>query len=185
MATDFLREFLKSPDWQEIQVLLNETTSATVLWVVGSSGESVQRTHEGYPQLCRLIRGSKEGLRRCKNSHYARFQEVKRTHKPVLSACYCGLLGFALPLTLDGELIGVAGGCHQQAEFPITMEKCAEIALTCNIDIKEVMDHAKNIKHIPKVEQKRFLDILSVFAGMIAPLMRWMSRSLLTGSRTS
>ena len=152
MSVSFLREFLTSSDWQQMQDLLKDAVDAPILWVVSSSGRSMQRSDELYPELCQLIRGSSEGLRRCRNSHNSRFQEVKRTGQPAVSACYCGLLGFALPLMLDNEIIGVAGGCHHRAEAPITMEKCAELSTACAVDLKEVMDHAKKTKHMTKVE---------------------------------
>ena len=180
MATSFLREFLASSDWQQMQDLLREAVDAPILWVVSSSGRSMQRFDDRYPELCQLIRASAEGLRRCRNSHHARFQEVKRTGQPVVSACYCGLVGFALPLILDNEITGVAGGCHNRAESPITMEKCAELSTACDVDLKEVMTHAKNIKHMPKVEQRRFLSALSMLTGTTSLLMKWMNRLFLT-----
>ena len=179
MAVSFLREFLASSDWQQMRDLLEETVDAPVLWVVSSSGRSMQRADERYPEFCQLIRASAEGLRRGRNSHNARFQEVKRTSQPVVSTCYCGLVGFALPLILDNEIIGVAGGCHHRAESPITMEKCAELSTACDVDLKEVMTYAKNIKHMPKIEQRRFLNALSMFTGMTSLLMKWMNRSFL------
>jgi len=57
------------------------------------------------------------------------------------------------------------------------MDKCAEISVACDIDIKDIMESAKKIKHIPKIEQRRFMSILNVYAGMISPLMKWMNRS--------
>ena len=145
MSTSFLREFLASSDWQQMQDLLEEAVDAPVLWVVSSSGRSLQVMDDRYPELCQLVRASSEGQRRCRNSSNARFQAVKRSGQPVVSACYCGLVGFAIPLTLDGEIIGVAGGCHHRAESPITMEKCAEISNACDLDIKEVMAYAKKV----------------------------------------
>jgi serine phosphatase RsbU (regulator of sigma subunit)/ligand-binding sensor protein len=180
MAVSFLREFLRSSDWQQMQDLLEEAVDALILWVVSSSGRSMHRSDERYPELCQLVRGRAEGLRRCRNSHHGRFQEVKRTGQPVVSACYCGLVGFALPLILDDEIIGVAGGCHRRAESPITMEKCAELSTACGIDLKEVMDYAKNVKHMPKIEQKRFLTTLLVYTDSISLLIKWMNRLFMT-----
>jgi len=180
MAASFLREFLTSSDWEQMQDLLEETVGASILWVISGSGRSAQRYDERYSKLCQLIRGSAEGLRRCRNSHHARSQEVRRTGQPAISACYCGLIAFALPLILDNEIIGVAGGCHNRAESPITMEKCAEISVACDIDVKEITDLAKKIKHMPKVEQKRFLNALSLFAGTTSLVMKWANRLFLS-----
>ena len=79
MAANFLREFLTSSDWEQMQELLEETAGASILWVISGSGRSAQRYDERYSEICELMRGSAEGLRRCRNSHHARSQEVKRT----------------------------------------------------------------------------------------------------------
>ena len=179
MAASFLREFLTSSDWEQMQELLEETAGASILWVISGSGRSAQRYDERYSELCELMRGSAEGLRRCRNSHHARSQEVRRTGRPVVSSCYCGLVAFALPLILDNEIIGVAGGSHHLAEFPITMEKCAELAIACDIDVKQITDLAKKIKHMPKVEQNRFLNALSLFTDMTSLVMKWQNRLFL------
>jgi sigma-B regulation protein RsbU (phosphoserine phosphatase) len=172
MAASFLKEFLASSDWQQMQNALEEAIGASVLWVVSDSGRSVQKADDRYPELCQLIRETQEGLRRCRNSHRARFQEVRRNGAPVVSECFCGFVGFALPLMMDDEIIGVAGGCHHQTVSPITMEKCAELSSACNADLKAIMDLAKSIKHMPKVEQKRLLTTLLMFTDMIAVPLR-------------
>ena len=172
MAASFLKEFLENSGWQQMQNALKEAGGAPVLWVVSESGRSMQKTDEHYPDLCQLIRGSPEGPRRCRNSHRSRFQEVKRSGKPVVSECFCGFVGFALPLTLNDGIIGVAGGCHHRTVSPITMEKCAELSASCSVDLKEVMNHARTIKHMPKVEQRRLLTTLSLFADMVSIFIR-------------
>ena len=172
MAASFLKEFLENSDWRQMQDALEEAGGAPVLWSVSESGRSIQKDDEHYPDLCQLVRESPEGLRRCRNSHRARFQEVKRSGKPVVSECFCGFVGFALPLILDDAIIGVAGGCHHRTVSPITMEKCAELSVSCSIDLKKVMDLAKAIKHMPKVEQRRLLTTLSLFTDMASVFIR-------------
>lgn len=171
MVTGFLKDFLKSPDWQKMRNALEEAVSAPILWVVSDSGSSMQKADDRYPDLCQLIRESPEGLRRCRNAHRARFREVKRTGKPVVSDCFCGFVGFALPLMLGDEIIGVAGGSHPRTASPMTMEKCAELSTACNVNLKQIMDHAKTTKHMPKVEQKRLLAMLAMSANMFSVLI--------------
>lgn len=178
MSAIFLKEFLESSDWMQIRDLLKENTNADILWVVNGSGKLIQRFDEDYHELCQLIRKKPEGKRRCQNSHFARLQEVKRTRSAVVSPCYCGLLAFAFPIIIDGNILCIAGGCHNQSEFPVTMERCAEISVACDLDIKDVIESAKRIRHIPKVEQKRFLSTLNVLTGMTIPVIKWMNKSI-------
>jgi len=174
---NILKKLLISSEWQDIQDMLYEVMGAKILWAVTTSGASIQKYESNHHQLCQLIRDSNEGLRRCQNSHHNRFQEVKRNNRPVLSACLCGLMCFAIPIKLDGELIGVIGGYISRSEFPITVEKCAEISVVCGADVKEVIEHARGIKHIPKTEQKQILSQLSILALMISPLLKWMNKN--------
>jgi ligand-binding sensor protein len=176
MSINTLKKLLLSSDWQEIQDMLNEIMGAKFLWAATTSGASIIKYEDNHHQLCQLIRDNKEGLRRCQNSHHGRFQEVKRTSRPALSACYCGLMSFAIPIKLDSELIGVIGGYISRSEFPITVEKCAEISVVCGTDVKEVMDYAKGIKHISKTDQKQVLDQLSILTIMIPPLLKMISK---------
>lgn len=172
MAASFLREFLNSPEWEQMQNALEEAINAPILWAVSESGRSMQKSDEEYSDICQLIRETPEGLKRCRNSHRSRFREAKRTGEPIISPCFCGLVGFALPLTLEDEIIGVVGGSHRQAESPMTMEKCAELSTSCGIDLKEVMELAKKIKNMPKVEQKRLLVTLLMFTKNLSTLIR-------------
>lgn len=177
MSASFLKEFLESSDWIQTKDLLKKNANANILWIVNDSGKLVQRFEEDYHELCQLIRESQVGKRRCQNSHFARLQEVKRTKLPVISSCYCGLLAFAFPVITDGNILCIVGGCHSQSEFPFTMEKCAEISVACGLDIKDVIERSKKIRHAPKVEQRRLLSILNILAGMIAPAIKWMIKS--------
>lgn len=174
---NLLKEFLESQNWMQIKKLLKENINASILWITDDLGKLIQKFDEDYHELCQLIRESPKGKRKCQNSHFARLQEVKRTKLPVISSCYCGLLAFAFPIIIDGNILGIVGGYHSQSEFPVTMERCAEISVTCNLDIKDVIESTKRIRHATKVEQKRFLSILNVIAGMITPIIEWINRS--------
>lgn len=176
---DFFKEFLASSDWQQMRSLLGGATHTDILWVVDSEGSSMQRVDRDYPPVCKLIRGSAKGLSACRSSHSARFQEVKTTSQSVVSSCHFGLLGFALPFMLDDKVIGVAGGCCQQAESPITAEKCAQASTECGIDPEEFAVCAKGVKHISLAEKKRLLSTLSMFTDMASLTMKWMTRLFL------
>ncbi|MBD3184529.1 SpoIIE family protein phosphatase [Candidatus Poribacteria bacterium] len=180
MSVEFLREFINSNDWEQMQKQLEDISDVSVLWAVSDSGRSLLKAEERYFELCQLIRGTEEGLRRCRNSHNRRFQEVRRTGEPAMSPCYCGLMAFALPIILDGNVIGAVGGTHSRAESPITMEKCAEISIACRLDIKDVAEKSKKIKHMPKIEQKRVMSTLTMFTGNLSLLIKWMNRLFLT-----
>lgn len=166
------------PDWESIQSLLNDYLHASILWVSNSSGEIIRRYDENLSELCRLVRETKEGQRECDKSHFSRLQEVRRTGQPTVSACHCGLLAFAFPVFLHGQLQGVVGGTHERSELPMTMEKCAEISASCNVDLKDILERVRNIKYLTKADQRRFLTDLNIISGMIAISLKWFQSSM-------
>ncbi len=179
MNDDFLSEFLKSTDWQKIQYLFSDISGADILWVVSSSGKIMQNLEDNYPDLCKLIRKSPDGMKRCSRSHNARYQEVKNTGHIVVSSCFCGLIGFAFPLIMDNELTAVVGGCHSKSISPIDSESCRDISAKFNIELDLVRLYAKKITCMLKQEKQYFLNTLSAFTGMISLLMKWMSRLMI------
>ena len=179
MTADFLREFLASPDWQKMQFLFKEIADTQILWVVSNSGDMMQKSEEEYPELCKLIRRSPDGLKRCNRSQSARYREVLDTGRVVVSSCFCGLVGFALPFRLDSEVIAVAGGCSNRSASDMNSEKCTELSGTLDIDIMLLKKYAKGVKRMQLWEKQKFLSILSMFTGMSSLLVKWMDRLLL------
>lgn len=171
MNAGILKELLLSPKWQEIEKLLDTFIGAKILWAVTESGSSIIKLDENHHELCQLIRNSDEGLKRCQNFQQIRFKDVKRTKQPVISSCYCGLMNFAVPVIIDKNLIGVIGGRFSQSEFPITIERCAIIANTCRLDVKDIIELAKGIRHLSRSDQRCIINQLSLFSGMLSFLV--------------
>jgi len=176
MSDDFLKEFLASSGWKQIQALLDNVLKTPILWVVNSSGEKLQDSDRLYPKLCKLIRSIPTGLKICAMSHSERVQEVMKNQCSVVTLCDCGLIGFALPLILDNEIIGVAGGCYPAFEVPITENKLTELSEISRISKEKLRDSIQRIGAISKWELKRLMDILAIFSGSVTLLMNWMNR---------
>ncbi len=171
MNTKILKELLLSPKWLEIEDLLDTIIGAKILWVVTESGSSLLKSDENHHELCRLIRNNEEGLKRCQNLQQARFKDVKRTKQLVISSCYCGLVNFAVPIIVDKNLICVIGGRFSQTEFPMTIDRCAIIANTCGLDVRDVITLAKGVKHLSRSDQRNIVSQLSLFSGMLSFLV--------------
>jgi len=177
---EILKEFVFDPDWQNILEIMKGNINAKILWVSDGSGEIIESLDENYHDLCKLIRKSPKGLKKCQNSHYTRFHNAKKADSPILTECYCGLMGFAIPISFNKEFIGALGGYIPNSDFPLTIEKCAEISLNSNIDIKDIMGYAKEIKHISKADQRKLLEQFNIFANMLQPLIKWVNKAGLT-----
>jgi len=176
MANTFLQEFITSSGWQQMQDLLNEVLKTSIIWVVDDFGEFLQNLGQRYPKFCRLIRSNPQGLKHCDNSQSTCIQEVKNNRCSIVSSCYCGLEGFALPLILDNEIIGVAGGCYPMFEQQPTLDKLAQLSTISGIKKDELDLNIRRVRVISKTEQRHLLKTLSMFTGMSSLLMKWMNR---------
>jgi phosphoserine phosphatase RsbU/P len=176
MANNFLQEFITSSGWQQMQILLNEVLKTSIIWVVDGSDAFLQNIDHRYPKFCKLIRSNPKGLKYCEDSHSNRIQEVKNNKCSIVSACYCGLEGFALPLMLDDEIIGVAGGCYPTFEQQPPPDKLTQLSTISGIKKDELDSHIRRVRIISKTEQRYLLKTLSMFTGMSSLLMKWMNR---------
>ena len=180
MSEEALQKLVFDPEWQNIQEMLRESINARILWISANSGNMTEIFDENYHEICNLIRNNPDGLRKCNSFHHARFMDSRRSRRPALSECYCGLMGFTVPIVSEDQIVGVIGGYIPNSDFPITLEKCAEIATASKTDIKEVMSLAKEIKHISKAEQRQILNQLSWFAGILPSVMTLINKASLT-----
>jgi ligand-binding sensor protein len=177
MKDDDLRRLALDNGWQRIQKTLLENLNAQILWINNSLDDTIESFDENYHEICRFLRNNPDGLRKCQNSHHTRFQDSRRSNQPALSACYCGLMGFTIPIVSEEKLIGIIGGYIPSSDFPITIEKCAEISIVSKTDIKEIIDLAKAIKHISRAEQRQILRQLSWLAGMLPSMIEWSNKA--------
>lgn len=176
MSDDFLREFLSSSAWQQMQELLDSILGSPILYVMNDSGEILQSLDHHYPEFCRIIRSNPSGLEACKNSTKVRIEEAKTHHCVIMSACNYGLIGYVIPLILDNKIIAYAGGCCDIYESPPTSKKIDEFSSISGISSNEILKYARRIKLLSLSERKRIMDILTMFAGTASLLMKWMNR---------
>ena len=63
-------------------------------------------------RLCPLIKADEKGQSYiCALAHQNMAAQAKRTRRPTIAECDAGLMKFAVPIFLNGEFLGVAGGC--------------------------------------------------------------------------
>ena len=67
--------------------------------------------------LCPQIKGNADALAAiCAPGNQNFMQQAKRTKKPVIGECDAGLLKIAVPVFVNGEFLGTAGGCGRLPE---------------------------------------------------------------------
>jgi ligand-binding sensor protein len=63
-------------------------------------------------KLCPFIKGNEKGQNYiCAVAHQNIAAQAQRTRKPVIAECDAGLMKLVVPIFINGEFLGVAGGC--------------------------------------------------------------------------
>ncbi len=67
--------------------------------------------------LCAEIKSHPEGIQAiCSVAHQHMAQQAKATGKTIIEQCDAGLLKICTPIFVDGEFIGIVGGCGRVPE---------------------------------------------------------------------
>ena len=97
--------------WLELEQKINDRSglNASVFNVDGMRITDFKRWAN---KLCPLIKGNENGQNAiCAVAHQNIAARAKRTRKPVIAECDAGLMKLVVPVFLNGEFLGVAGGC--------------------------------------------------------------------------
>lgn len=97
--------------WLELEQKINERSglNAAVFDVAGLRITDFKRWAN---RLCPVIKADEKGQNYiCAVAHQNIAAEAKRARTPVIAECDAGLMKLAVPIFLDGEFLGVAGGC--------------------------------------------------------------------------
>ena len=97
--------------WLELEQKINERSglNASVFDVDGVRITDFKRWAN---KLCPLIKGNEEGQNTiCAVAHQNIAAQAKSSRKPVIAECDAGLMKLVVPIFINGEFLGVAGGC--------------------------------------------------------------------------
>ncbi|MBE6072251.1 MAG: chemotaxis protein [Clostridium butyricum] len=108
-------------------------------------GEPVTKP-SSYTNFCdNFIHKSQEGDRRCALSHKRMGEEASRTKKPFIGRCHSGLIDFAAPIMVEGNIIGtVLGG--QVLTKPVDRSECIKLADEIHLDSDKLIKAADEIE---------------------------------------
>ena len=97
--------------WLELEQKINERSglNASVFDVAGVRITEFKRWAN---KLCPVIKADEKGQNYiCAVAHQNIAAQAERTQQPVISECDAGLMKLVVPIFINGEFIGVAGGC--------------------------------------------------------------------------
>ncbi len=106
-----LTEMMPLEKWVEIEKEINRRSGFNA-GVYDAQGMRITDFKKWANQLCPSIRQTPKGLQSiCSVAHQNVAARVVKTRQTVIDECDAGLMKFAVPIFVDGEFLGVAGGC--------------------------------------------------------------------------
>lgn len=123
-----------------------------------------------FSELCmKIIRASEYGLRRCRQTEIRGAKEAARTGRPAVYQCHAGLIDFAAPIMLEGNLIGAIFGGQILTEAP-NIEKCSRVAREIGVDPDEYVVAVRKLPIIPKEKIQSAANVLFSVANTISKI---------------
>lgn len=97
--------------WRELEQRINERSGMNAS-VFNADGMRITDFVKWANNLCPVIKGTEKGQSYiCSVAHQNLASQAARTRKPVIEACDAGMLKLAVPIFVNGDFLGVAGGC--------------------------------------------------------------------------
>jgi ligand-binding sensor protein len=97
--------------WLELERKINERTGLNAS-VFNVDGVRITNFKKWANKLCPLIKADEKGQNYiCAVAHQNIAAQAERTHQPVIAECDAGLMKMVVPIFVNSEFLGVAGGC--------------------------------------------------------------------------
>lgn len=110
-ARVILEKLIENESWNKIQDILAKQLNSSFFWITDYQGNFIYQLKEDR-QFCKLIKSSPMGSKGCDDSIQFLIQHVAEKKETLSTNCHAGFLEFACPLIVEGEVIGVVGGCQ-------------------------------------------------------------------------
>ena len=97
--------------WLELEEKINERTGLNAS-VFNVDGVRITNFKKWANRLCPVIKANEKGQDYiCAVAHQNIAAQAERTHQPVIAECDAGLMKMVVPIFVNDEFLGVAGGC--------------------------------------------------------------------------
>lgn len=162
--------------WEEIEKEINKRSGFNAA-VYDAQGIRITEFKKWANRLCPAIRQTEKGLQSiCSVAHQNVAAQVLKTRETVVDECDAGLMKFAVPIFVDDEFLGVAGGCGK-----LRGEGQVDVYLvhrTADLDEKVVGDLSGDIETIGEDRLELVINYVEKEVGVIIAKFSAESRGL-------
>lgn len=153
--------------WVEIEKEINRQSGLTAV-VYDVEGVGITDFKKWANRLCPALRETEKGQQFiCAVAHQNIAAQTVKTRKTVVDECDAGMMKFSVPIFVEDEFIGVAGGCgllRNEEEVDAYL-----VYRTTDLDEEVVEDLSENIETIPN---DRLESVISYLEKKVADIIR-------------
>lgn len=145
-----LTDLLSPSKWLDFDMDFYEHSGMNA-YAFDNQGDRIAGHKKWANQLCPVIKGNpSKASNICGLSHQAMSAMAKKDNKPVVGECEAGLLKICIPVVIDGEFVGIVGGCgllSKGCEVDTDM-----VSMVTGLNPELVNRFAENIHHLSDEE---------------------------------
>jgi ligand-binding sensor protein len=121
-----------------------------------------------YTSFCiDFTHSTKKGDDRCAESHKKAGEEAAKTGRPYVFTCHAGLIDFAAPISVDGQLIGTILGGQILTSDPVE-EKYRKTAEEIGVDPESYVAAVKNVYMTKEKNVQAAAEVLFIVANTLS-----------------
>ena len=97
--------------WRELEQEIHKRSGMNAS-VFNADGIRITNLVKWANNLCPVIKGNEKGQNYiCAVAHQNIAAQAAKTHEPVIEDCDAGMMKLVVPIFINGDFLGVAGGC--------------------------------------------------------------------------
>ena len=121
-----------------------------------------------YTKFCdRLIHSTKKGDDRCAASHKRMGEEAAKSGKPFVGFCHAGLIDFAAPIIVEGQLVGTVLGGQMLSEPPKD-EGFIKTAREIDVNPTDLVNAVKDVNVVALNQIEKAASVLFIVVNALA-----------------
>jgi diguanylate cyclase (GGDEF)-like protein len=108
-STELLSRFVDTNEYKRIMELFGKKFGGCPVSIITNDGKILGKEKE--QGFCQMIKGNSDGQRDCSATFSSIFEQVVTKEQPIVFTCHAGFLGYAVPLFMRRELLGILYSC--------------------------------------------------------------------------
>lgn len=97
--------------WRELEQEINKRSGMNAS-VFNADGIRITNFVKWANNLCPVIKGNEKGQNYiCAVAHQNIAAQAAKIHEPVIDTCDAGMMKLVVPIFVNGDFLGIAGGC--------------------------------------------------------------------------